>query len=420
MKHGGFAKWAAGAVWLLWSVALPAQDVVCRVPGDPRGYYGYDDRGLVSLRGNATVAIGGEIRVDYAYRSMKTRGADPGISLKYGDLSVKNANLRILADLHPNVRAFFKLDFSADDDPSRDRDEILEEAMVVMRAVGGLELFAGRGRAPYGQDVTIGMLQSYHHAANRADSSEGRVFIIDPPDDVNPADPGGRPVAPMRPGQFDRAFMAGASYQWDERWKVELAAFQPHNHAYRARLADRDSWNGGADIGAAGRVWWRPFEELTVQASGMLARSNDMARLEKRLDVPDASDASGRKFAYAASVGFDWRRGPWRAFGEYQHGWDWNFTDGYHTDAWQIGLARNFAKSWRVGTMVEGLRISDRGGKGTVDDFYKLTFTIRYVFSSGLFVLAEYGHEWFRRDGRDGVAERRRGDYFGMRLGFSF
>lgn len=405
-----------GVAVVLWSAMLQAEDGRYHIPATPGMYYGYDD-GLVSLRKNAIVRIGGELRVDYAYRSMRSHGREREISLKSGDLSVKNANLRIAADVHPNLKAIFKLDLSANSDPSRDRDEIFEEAIIVMRAVGGLEFFSGKGRAPYGQDITLGMIQSYHHAANRADSSEGSVFIVDPPDAANPDDPDHPPLAPMRPGQFDRTFMAGAAYQWDERWRVELAAFQPNWYEYRRRLAEWDDYRGGAEIGAAARVWWRPMEDLTVQVSGIMARSNEMGRPGKRLDVPD--DARGRSLAFAVSAGFDWRKGPWRVFGEYQHGWDWNFTEGYDTDAWQVGVARELGR-WRFGGMVEGLYIRDPARQDTEDDYYKVALNIRRDFSAGLYVLAEYGHEWHRRQRRNARDERRRGDYFGIRFAFSF
>ncbi|MCC8190356.1 MAG: hypothetical protein LIP77_06920, partial [Planctomycetes bacterium] len=368
---------------------------------------------MLSLRRTAAVTIGGEIRVDYTYRSMPVSRADPKTSLRVGDLSVRQANLRIVADVHPSLRAIFKLDASANGDPARDRDEILEEALVVMRAVGGtgLGFFAGKGRAPYGQDVTLGMIQNYHHAANRADSAEGRIFIVEPPDAT------GTGLAPMRPGQIDRAGVAGAAYEWDERWRVEAAVFQPHSAEYRERFRDRTRGRTAADVGAAGRLWLRPVEELTLEASVMLARSAAMARTHWRIDVP--SDAAGRNKAYALSLGFDWRQGDWRLYGEYSHGWDWNFTKGYATDAWQIGLARDLTVAWRVGAVVEGLRIRDPAAE-TVDNYYRLAFHVRYQFPAGAFLLAEYGHEWFRRRGDAASTDRRRGDLVGLRVGFSF
>lgn len=379
------------------------------------GHYGGAE-GLTSLRRNAVVGVGGELRLDYSLRSWEGRGDGGRRDARLSDLSVRHANLRVRVDAHPNLSAFFKIDLSANSERDRDRDGIAEEALLVMRAVGGsgLGFFAGKGRAPYGQDVTLGMLQSYHHSANHADSSEGRIFIVDPPESDGAG--GGQAVGPMRPGQFERAFLAGTSYEWSDRWKVEIAAFRPERGMYRDRLAAGDA-RDGSDIGMAGRVWWNPAEDLTIAASAVWARSSDMAETAKRTDA--AAGARGEANAYAASLGIDWRRGPWRLFGEFQRGRDWNFTKGYDTAAWQAGLARDFAGGWRVSGMFETLRI-DNSPAETVDDYYKLTFVVRYAFSSGLFILGEYGREWLRRDRAGSLAEKRDGDFFGVRLGWSF
>ncbi len=376
------------------------------------------EQSLTSLRKNAVVGIGGEIAVDYSYRDSDAAYTAPNaktfpMDSNVGDLALHHANIRIRADVHPNVSAFMKLDLQ----PGADRPDgdILEEAMLVMSAVGGtgLGFFGGRGRAPYGQDITLGMLQSYHHNANEWTSSEGPVFITDSPEKDN------RP--PMRPGQIDRVVMAGASYSWQGRWKVEAAAFQPWFEEYDDRLAGREDWKNPAGIGAAGRIWWRPFEELTVQLSVVAARSGDMARIHLRRDIDAGSGARGAETAYAFSAGFDWRRGAWRVFGEYQRGMDWNFTKGYDTDTLQLGAAVEVLERWRVGAMAEGLRIDDGAGAERVkQDYFKLALNVRHAFDNGFFVLAEYGREWMRRERGGDIEQRRRGNFAGVRMGFSF
>lgn len=385
----------------------------------------YPDAGLVSLRRNAVVTVGGELRVDYDFRRTKSDGPPRNVRGKYGDLSIRHANLRLRADVNPNVSALFKIDLSAKDDVTRDNEEMLEEAMLVMRAVGGagLGFFAGKGKAPYGQDITIGILQSYHHAANRVDSAEGRVFIVDPPDDfhADPANPSfDNALPPMRPGQFDRTYMAGVSYEVEGVWKVEVAAFQPNRDEYDRRLVHGagGSKYARSDIGLAARVWWSPVADLTVEASGMVARSQSMGYAERRLDL--AGDARAVNRAYAVSAGFDWRPGPWHVFGEYQHAWDWNFSKGYDTNTWQIGVARMIGDRWRIGAMAEHLRIDDRDSRQILDSYWKYTVNVKYTFADGLFLLVEYGREWLRRDFSGALAHKRRGDYIGMRLGFTF
>lgn len=406
---------------VLLAVGMAVLAGVCALPAAE----GVDPSGIASLRGNAAVLVGGEIRVDYVHRSAGTSGAHPPLKSKTADLSVKNANLRIVADVHPNVRALFKLDLSADSDSFRERNEVFEEAMLVMKSVGGTGagLFAGKGPAPYGQDITLGIIQSYHHTANHSDSAEGAIFLVDTPADAYPApgDPrAGTPLPPMRPGRFDRTFVAGASYDWDGRWRVEAAVFQPNRDEYRPRL-DRDAAGARrrvSDLGMSARVWWSPIEDLVFEASGMLARSREMGRGTLRHDL--SPGATAKKQAYAVSAGFDWRPGPWRFFGEYQRAWDWNFSRDYDVSIWQLGMARELGESWRVGGMAEGLRIDGGQGANTVDKYYKLAINVRYGFSSGMFVLAEYGYERFRRRLDGELADKRRGVFLGLRLGFSF
>ncbi len=386
----------------------------------------------VSLRRNASVSIGGEIATDYTYRYAKTTRTAPNAPYRptdrdTGGLAVRRANLRLQADVHPNVRALFKIDFSANDAIRDDQERLVEEALVVMSAVGGtgLGFFAGKGRAPYGQDVTLGLLQSYHHMANQDDSSEGPIFIRQPWNRPTTGGGGGggipadavTPLPAMRPGQFDRVFMVGGSYEWDETWRVEVAAFQPTEWEFKDRLRDGASHDNGASIGVAGRVWWRPFEDLVLEVSGMVARSSAMARVADRTDVSPL--AEGRSTAYAVSVGFDWRRGPWQVFGEYQHGRDWNFTKGYDTDTWQLGAAYHASDALRLGLMAESLRIDQSIPDPVTERFFKLAFTVKYDFTDSLFILAEYGREWQRRTFR-GESERGRGDFFGIRVGFMF
>lgn len=395
---------------------------VCLLHGGEAAYP-YDPRPeeVLSVRKNATVKIGGEMTVDAVYRSADAKGKAARSDTKTFDFSIKNANLRLVADVHPNIRAMFKIDLQPHREHDNRDDDIVAEAMLVMHSVagGGLGFFAGKGRAPYGQDVTLGIVQSYHHSANRNDTAEGRVHIIDPPaDSVRGASGGSADIAlpPMRPGQFERTFQAGVSYDWDTRWRVEVAAFQPERDEYKKRL---DRRGNGSDIGFAGRVWWRtPIDGLVLEASGMAAHSSAMGKKEYRLDLPAA--ATARTNGYAISLGFDWKMREWRFFGEFQQAWDWNFSKNYDAAIWQIGASRDMGEAWRLGGMVEGMRIRDPLGAGVKDDYYKFTLNVRYMFNSGAFLLFEYGHEWYRRHEGGGLTDKRRGDFFGMRLGLAF
>jgi hypothetical protein len=369
--------------------------------------------------GGASVRIGGEITVDSSLRLSRGRNGAPDAKLM--DLTMRTARLRLQADVHPSVSALFKIDLQGRSGGPTSA-EMVEEALLVMGASGGngWSFYAGKGRAPYGQDITLGMIQSYHHLANRDVSPEGRVFLVEAPGDTaaSIANPGRTiELPPMRPGQLDRVFLAGAAYEWEGRRRVEMAVFQPNRDAYAPRLRDGGGsgrHGSGTDIGAAARLWWRPVESLTLEGSAILSHSDDMGREWLRTDLPAGTEA--RKNAFALSLGFDWRREPWRIFGEYQHGTDWNFSRGHDSDAWQIGIARSWG-SWRAGGMAESLRLSH---VGKVDTYYKFTLNIRYAFPAGWFVMAEYGREWFRRSESGRQTTKSDGDFAGFRVGMVF
>lgn len=369
----------------------------------------------LSIRKNAHVSIGGEIMTDIVYRKDKHAGTDNRIELR-------RSNLRIDADILPTVTARFKLDFSErenDCDP-----EILAEAMLVMDSLcgTGLELFAGKGRAPYGQDVTLGIIQSYHHTADRVDGDNGRVFITDPPRAgfVNSRfGPGAVSPAPPRPGQLDRVLMAGLAYEWDDRVRIEAAVFDS-GELYRqwrrnGYYGDDEKMN---DLGFAGRLWWRPMEDLSMEVSAAFLHSSEMGRREYRADLSPSSRPAGH--AWSVSAGFDWRPGPWRVFGEFQKAWDWGFLKDYRATIAQLGAAREFASRWRIGAMGEYMRLSDPLAGGIKDDYYKLALNIKYTISDGFFILAEYGYEKLRRERHGLLDGKNHGDFIGVRIGFMF
>lgn len=373
---------------------------------------------VLSLRRTARVLVGGELAVDYTHRTVNTTvGGTHTANLRAADLSVRRADLRLEARMHPGITAFFKINLQPERDAGMDR-AIVDEAFLVMESLcgTGFGLFAGLGTAPYGQDITLGILQSYNHGADRSRTNAGPIYITDPADAAHPA---------ARPGTLERTVMAGAQYVWDDRWCIQLAAISPERERVEQRLGH---WAQGAarqgnDIGFAGRVWMRPlpFEDLTLEASVLAPHSSDLGRTSRRADI--APGAEGRSHAYALSLGFDWKHGAWRVFGEYQHGWNWNHTKGYATDTWQLGAARELADgAWRIGAMGEALRIRDPDGFGVQDQWYKLAFNIRHAFAGGTYILGEWGYEWHRRRALAGgaLARKDQGYFVGLRVGYRF
>jgi hypothetical protein len=376
--------------------------------------YTYTPDSVVSLNKNAQVTIGGEVMTDVTWRD-----AEEGVDKR---VEMRRANVRIVADFVPGVRAFFKLDLT-DHEKQRKR-RLLEEAMLVMDSVGGLPglgFFAGQGRAPYGQDVTLGIIQSYHHNANEVETPEGRVNIIDPPGDsfISPARNNQRLVLPpMRPGQIDRVVMGGIAYTWDERLKLEAAVYDPDETQENLRLSHPGRHD--SNIGFAARLWWRPTENLTVQGSVVNSHSSTMGDGAGRSDLAGLYAVPARKNAWAMSVGFDWRDGPWRFFGEFQQAWDWNHTKNYDVTIAQLGAAREFRDNWRLGAMAEYMRIDDSNIARHEDSYYKGVINLKYAFTEEIYVLVEYGYENMVRRSHAQDRSSRHGNFLGMRFGFIF
>lgn len=376
--------------------------------------YTYSPDSIISLNKNAQVTIGGEVMTDITWRDAQ-EGVDKRVEMR-------RANVRIVADFVPGVRAFFKLDLT--DKQREKKRQLLEEAMLVMDSVGGLQglgFFAGQGRAPYGQDITLGIIQSYHHSANQVDTTEGRVNIIDLPGDsfVSPANNNQRlTLPPMRPGQIDRVVMGGIAYEWDDRLKLEAAVYDPGEMQENLRLAQPDRHD--SNIGFAARLWWRPTENLTIQGSVANSHSSNMGDSSRRSDLTGLYAAAARKNAWAMSLGFDWRDGLWRFFGEFQQGWDWNHTKNYDVTIAQLGAARDFRDNWRLGAMAEYMRIDDSNISDHKDSYYKGVINLKYTFTEGVYVLLEYGYENMVRKSLAEPRSSRHGNFLGMRFGFIF
>lgn len=347
---------------------------------------------LESANRNAKVSVGGEFAMDYIRRDAS---AGLGSSLHTSEMRLSNSNLRLRVNAYQGVTACFKLDFSQPPNNGNDGDFLLEEAKLVIDAVGGgdWKFIFGKGEAPYGQDRALGILQSYHHRANAVDSSEGPSHIVNTEGTL----------ARWRPGEVDRVAMAGAGYTFSQNLYAEAAVFQGAEHSPVAPENDM-----GTSFSA--RIWWDPFETLTLQASAM--------RLSMKPEEPIVS-GNIRSGAWAVSVGFDWHMRKWTVFGEYEHGWNWDHLKDSSSDTFQLGAAYALNHAWRLGAMGEWMRIRSPE-TGQQDDFRKVAANIRYTLDNGVFFLLEYGHEWYLGKRSMQPDDRRDGDFLGFRTGFSF
>ncbi len=338
---------------------------------------------LRSARGNATVRIGGELFLDYIGTLYSGAGED---DLGYtGNWQLHNTNLRFDFDFDSDLRVQVKLDLS--DSPYRTQSRVMEEALMIWDSVcgGPIGLFFGVGEVPYGQDRTLGIIQSYNHTEGDY-SSEGPIVLSAPYlDSVS------RDNIIYHPGEIDRAVMAGFNYTWQDTLKVEFAFFQPDSCADQIGIYERLADDGDSGMGNfAGRIWWNtPIEGLVAELSGV--RKHDVRRGDNGLYGADAVEDE-----YAVSIGFDWNvNSELEFFAEYQHGFDWGFIEGYNTDTVSTGLLYALTDKFTLGGMVEWLHISDRGEE---TDLNKFVIHAGYTFANGVYFIAEYGAELYNWD----------------------
>lgn len=336
---------------------------------------------LRSANGKATVRIGGEINTDYS-ASWKDNPQNPWTA--QAGWQLHNTNLRFTIDLSSNIQARIKLDFS--ESQYYMQNQILEEALVMWKNIcgGPFGVIFGKGEAPYGQDRTLGIIQSYNHT-DGSYSPEGQI-ILNGASFGQRFNAAGSTTPVWHPGEIDRVIMAGVSLDWDDIIKAEFAFFQPWDYEPQAG----DSVNGISAIGDsgfesfAGRVWWNtPIEGLVAEVSGV------RKHMRRRGSV-----VGGTEDCYAVSAGFDWILPdmPLEIFAEYQHSWDWNFTEGYDTDTVSVGALYNITDKIRIGAMVEWLNIENNS---STTNYFKTVLHSKYDFKNGIYMMAEYGNEMY-------------------------
>lgn len=339
---------------------------------------------LRSAKGGATVRLGGELFTDYIgsiYDGKGIEGTDYD-----GKWYIHNSNLRFDFQFSDNLKAEIKIDLS--DSPYRESQMVMEEAMIIWESVcgGPFGLFFGVGEVPYGQDRTLGIIQSYNHTEGYG-SSEGPIILSAP----YLANARGTSNV-YHPGEVDRVVMAGISYTWNDIIKAEFAFFNPSG--FNDNIGIYDSVTTPDDAGVfsfAARLWWNmPIDGLIAEISGI--RKHVAKRGDKGLYGPDAL-----RDEYAVSAGLDWNiDNNLEVFAEYQHGFNWGFIQNYHTDTVSLGMLYDLTERLSLGGMIEWLHISDRGD---ISDFNKFVLHTQYKFANGVYLIAEYGAELYNWDG---------------------
>ncbi len=341
---------------------------------------------LRSAGNNANIKIGGEINVDYI-ASWQGRGSEHNpAQINAAGWQLHSTNLRFNIAFENNIHAYIKLDFSQKQDYLE--QQLLEEARLVWENIGGgpIGVFFGKGEVPYGQDRTLGIIQSYNHTEGSY-SSEGPTILSGP--NYSQSFNSAYALSPVfHPGEIDRVLMAGISLSWQDMIRFELAVFQPTDWTAPSIGDGTPVIDDFGLESISARLWWNtPIEGLVAEISGV--RKHIKQRGNRAVYGNDAVENE-----YAMSIGADWKLCslPLELFAEYQHGWDWNFTSGYDTNTLSVGGIYDYSTQLRFGAMLEWLRIDDRG---TAYNYNKFVFHTKYTFDNGVYTMAEYGFETY-------------------------
>jgi len=328
---------------------------------------------LVSARRKALLQIGGEINTDYT-ATIQDRGPhrDPDGVKASTAWALHSSNLRFTMDLGNGIVGRIKLDLS-ERQPYLEQ-QILEEAKFIWKNIcgGPFGVVFGKGEIPYGQDRTLGIIQSYHHN-DGSYSSEGLTVLNGPEPGRYFGDTAAGAAPVWHPGETDRVVSAGFTVEWQDILRFEAAVFQPEDYPARRMLYG----NSGFESLAA-RLWWQtPLEGLVMELSGI--RKYNRERGDSRFG------AHARQDSYAFSIGGDYFI-PGTAveiFAEYEMGINWNFQSDYDTHTVSLGGLYQLSDKIELGLMSEWLRIRAPGEHNfSTFDYHKFVAHGKYTFSN--------------------------------------
>jgi hypothetical protein len=389
---------------------------------------GGDAESIQSMKKKGAVTIGGDVNVDILVkrRADVTNSNDMVNSTEF---STNSANLRFKVG-QPDAYLYIKLDLDdpwSDDklDGIGDQDDLLEEVRFVWKNIRSTNwgMVFGKGEVPYGQDKTLGIIQSYHHSDGPT-SNEGPVFIVAgteeawDPQEYSRNNPHANVGSTRHPGETDNVFMVSVDYTYKNVLKFEFAVFQ-NNETYGRGASTRGMHEDRADdhLGfqsVAARMWYLPTDNLTFELSF----------IKKHVDSFGDTDQYGKLAeadAYAVSLGFDYtpRTVPLNIFGEYQQAWDWSHTSQYDLKIAQIGFMWNMSAAVKYGMMYEWLGIQGNNGQQN-ESYQKVVASLQYNFLNGMYSILEYGYEYYNAEIGHGGDDARSGQLFAFRTGWAF
>jgi len=432
--------WGLAAVGLLLATSAMAQDKT-QFEGDGSfatapafgASYGEVDR-LVSLRGNASVQIGGAANITTAYSTFKTNAAGTFINALDGmnefgvidgrfnasEWQATKLELDFLIKACDSISFNLKLDFS---DPwyagtTYDQDQLVKEAYFTLDKLcgTGFGLNFGKMEVPFGMNNAKPdlVMESYiHNGSSYLNTSRNGLdswgdFAMPQWGEIN--------AVPWlaHSTSYDRTFAFAPFYSVCDTFKVEAAIFQDRLGRRNGGIefdeddrirASRHTDDPGASFAA--RLTYTPTEALAIYASGV-------SRYNRSFVTREYNDGSWtntgeifyKKRMHAVSVGFDYTYdicGSGRVFNlfsEWQHAWNPDFFKETRSDNIHAGIAYSVTNSLKLFAQFEYLRTNYK--PVPYKEFVRRGYlAAQYELSQAAFLEAGFQREWYKTNANE-------------------
>ncbi len=413
--------------------------------------------GLTSAKGNATIRIGGDVRIQYGIgwangfgRQAYTAYDEPGFAAG-GPTSVKStiagwdvarAELDFDIDLSCDTKGFISLRF--DERGSYGRTQILDNAWWQWSNIGG----SGFGLKVGLLDVPFGMWANTDMGGYDFDGVD-RPLITDPfvrnvQSPIYAATRDNRAITWTYDANMHNVTNLGfvASYSWDDQLVIKAglmaSEWELPNQGFDSRLTYA---NDNRNIGFVDHfitVGWNPcwLEGLHLELGYMgrfdEGRGVDLDAAEGNPYAFDFTQAKSGDHAYkpAFDLGVNYKINDcWRVYGEGQLAWNPAWGDGFLfalttgvdyrvTEKLMLGVGFEFFH----GNYAAEYYWNDRPGWGNGalnEDIYRLTLGAKYDFGNGLYFQAQYYHDIMYMSGI-GDQDTKDADMILLQTGYQF
>jgi len=383
---------------------------------------GGDAESLTSLKKKGSIKIGGNVEVAVVVKDRDDASLNGGVETINGeDDEVLSTEFRtydadltfdVAASKDMGLRILLDLD-DMWDEGAVDQDDLLEECYFYWKHVGGSnwQLNFGKKEVPFGMDKNVGLFYSYAHGGGGAQTT---LFA---PSEANVVTAGNAHNRVGNAGQWmgeiDNVFQVEAIYTYKDLAKFYASLFQNRETTGNGRITrgmheDRSDDTLFFQSFAVG-MELTPLEDLTMLLTFVNEHVDSYG--DESLETvgggtaesmfPSGNDAEDDTQAISFGVDYKFKSVPVEVFGEYIHQWNWAFDDEGDADIVNLGVIWGVTENVDLGLMGDYANIDldkDDGSLGNYyedQDFWAVTASMTYKFSSGIYATLEYRHEWF-------------------------